>query len=211
MTNPARVILWRHGRTQWNLELRWQGQSDIEMDEVGRGQADEAAAVLVGLAPTKIVSSPLLRAQDTAGRLASRAGLAVLLDDRLMETNGGQWEGMTQSEIRQSHSADLHRWFTDSEAKAGVTGESRVEIASRFAAAVRHHSEDGGTVVFVTHGGIVRAGLLELLDLPLDRVGVFKVLNNCGWAVLDHDEATGHFRVNDYNRTAGEPLPEHHL
>lgn len=211
MTSSTRVVLLRHGRTAWNQELRWQGQSDIEMDEVGRSQAEAAAEVLAGYRPAKIVASPLHRAFTTATFLAQQTGLPVELDERFLETNGGVWEGLTQAEIRENYLAELTSWFTNSNVPAGLNGESRTTIAERFSSGVIDHVIEGETIVVVTHGGVARAGLLQLLGLPLDRVGVFRVLYNCGWAVLDRDDVTRDWRVSDYNLTAREPEDERHF
>ncbi|MSW86630.1 MAG: histidine phosphatase family protein, partial [Actinobacteria bacterium] len=66
-----RIVLWRHGRTSWNSERRFQGQTDISLDDVGREQAANAARLLTGLKPTAIISSDLERAVDTAGELSA--------------------------------------------------------------------------------------------------------------------------------------------
>ena len=67
-------MLWRHGQTQWNVEGRFQGQSDIPLDEAGEAQAQRAARLLAGLRPDLIVSSDLLRASATAAPLARLTG-----------------------------------------------------------------------------------------------------------------------------------------
>lgn len=205
------VVLLRHGRTAWNQELRWQGQTDIPLDEVGLQQAAAAAEVLAELEIAKIVSSPLQRARVTAQLLSDRRGVPVEVDPRLRETDGGLWEGMTQAEIRAQYNDELIAWFGDAAAPAGINGETRHQIAARFHAAVEHHVVPNETIVIATHGGVARAGILSLLNLPLDNVGVFKVLYNCGWAVLDHDDVTGGWRVSDYNLSASRPLPEQHI
>ncbi len=69
-----RIILWRHGRTEWNLAGRVQGQSDVPLDDVGREQAQESAARLATLGPTRILSSDLKRAADTAAVLGALCG-----------------------------------------------------------------------------------------------------------------------------------------
>jgi len=73
-------VLWRHGQTVWNAERRFQGQSDIPLDETGYAQADRAARLLSGLGPDLIVSSDLSRAASTAAALARLTGLEVTLD-----------------------------------------------------------------------------------------------------------------------------------
>lgn len=207
----TQVVIWRHGRTAWNQELRWQGRTDIQMDEVGMQQAADAAGVLADLSPAKIVSSPLVRARTTAQMLADRTGIEVEVDGRFAETDGGIWEGMTQYEIRDQYADQLAAWFRDASIPAGVNGETRHQISARFRAGVEHHVVQGGTLVVATHGGVARAGILALLDLPLDNVGVLKVLYNCGWAVLDHDDVHGGWRISDYNLSASKPLLERHI
>lgn len=209
----SRVILWRHGRTQWNAELRWQGQSDIPLDEVGLHQAEVAAAKLAEFNPTAIISSDLMRAHRTAQFLAAATGLEITLDQRLRETDGGAWEGLTQTDIHRDHAQSLADWQKDVSLPAGLHGETRGQVASRVAEAVAEHSHrmGEGTLVVATHGGAARAAIMHLLDLPMEYLSAFKVLTNCAWAVLDHDEVRNTWRISDYNITALAPLPEEHL
>ena len=82
-------MLWRHGQTVWNAERRFQGQSDIALDDVGQAQAERAARLLAALRPDLIVSSDLSRAAQTAAPLSRLTGLAVTLDKDLRERSGG--------------------------------------------------------------------------------------------------------------------------
>jgi probable phosphoglycerate mutase len=86
----TRIVIWRHGQTDWNIENRFQGHSDIPLNTVGHYQASHAAKVLAGMEPTAIVASDLMRAQQTAGALANLLKLDVRIDPRLRETNGGR-------------------------------------------------------------------------------------------------------------------------
>jgi broad specificity phosphatase PhoE len=83
-------VLWRHGRTAWNGENRFQGHLDIPLDEVGRAQAARGAALLAGLGPHALASSDLQRARDTAAELARITELEITVDRGLRETAGGQ-------------------------------------------------------------------------------------------------------------------------
>ena len=94
-----RLVMLRHGQTDFNLGSRMQGQLDTELTELGRAQAVAAAEVLAKLQPLLIVSSDLRRAYDTAVALGERTGLRVRVDDRLRETHLGDWQGMTHAEI----------------------------------------------------------------------------------------------------------------
>src|SRR5690625_6389872 len=101
---------WRHGRTEYNLQGRFQGQIDIPLDEVGFKQAESAATHLAMLEPSAIVSSDLSRAQQTALTLAERVGLEVELDAELREINAGEWEGLTRPEVLSGWGEEDHAW-----------------------------------------------------------------------------------------------------
>src|ERR1700685_4483152 len=105
-----RLVLWRHGQTAWNAERRFQGQSDIPLDETGLAQAERAARLLAGLHPDMIVCSDLIRATSTAAPLARLTGLDVTLDKDLRERHGGCWEGLTDAEIRARYPAEHATW-----------------------------------------------------------------------------------------------------
>ncbi|MGO1311176.1 MAG: histidine phosphatase family protein, partial [Brevibacterium aurantiacum] len=106
------VIFWRHGQTDYNVERRFQGQSDIPLNDLGRRQAAQAASYLSELAPELIVSSDLSRAADTADELASRLNIQVTRDDRLRETAFGQWEGHTRDELSTTWPDALEQWLS---------------------------------------------------------------------------------------------------
>ena len=91
------LVLWRHGRTSWNLEQRFQGQTDIPLDEVGEQQAKNAAQLLQHLKPAYIASSDLMRANKTGLELAKLTNLEVPKDELFRETAHGFWEGLTPS------------------------------------------------------------------------------------------------------------------
>lgn len=134
MTAPAgaaagrgrRVVLWRHGRTAWNAEGRFQGQLDVELDEEGRAQAERAGRLLASLAPTMLVSSDLRRAVDTASALARHVDLPVQVDADLRETYAGKWQGLTGVEIAARFPAEHARWTAgDPQLRVGVASPAR--------------------------------------------------------------------------------------
>ncbi|MGC2343559.1 MAG: glucosyl-3-phosphoglycerate phosphatase, partial [Mycobacterium sp.] len=94
-----RLVMLRHGQTEFNLSSRMQGQLDTELTELGRAQAVAAAAALAKDQPLLVVSSDLRRAYDTAIALQERIGIPVRADERLRETHLGDWQGMTHTEI----------------------------------------------------------------------------------------------------------------
>jgi len=204
-----RIVLWRHGRTSWNADRRFQGQTDISLDDVGREQAAKAARLLTGLRPTAIISSDLERAADTAAELSTLTGIPVRIDVRLRETYAGDWEGMVWGDIESRYASDIARWVSDPHLRPGG-GETRVEVAARMTAAISEALAElgpDGTLVVTTHGGAARAGLGALLELPPEHWSILGVLTNCAWSVLvENTSGYGQmWRLQEYN--AGT-LPE---
>lgn len=203
-----RIILWRHGRTAWNLINRFQGQADIELDEVGRGQAARAARVLAALEPAVLWSSDLSRARETAGALASLTGLEVTTDKRLREIHVGSWEGLTGDEVDRLDPELSRRLRAGEDVRRSATGESPSEVALRVAEALTELAEaapDGSTVVAASHGLAGRVGIAELVGLPAEHWRLFGGLSNCGWVSLDRHRSGRYWRIERYNATADEP------
>ena len=125
-----RLVMLRHGQTDFNLGSRMQGQLDTDLSELGRAQAVAAAEVLGKLQPLRIVSSDLRRAYDTAVMLGERTGLQVQVDQRLRETHLGDWQGLTHSEVDAEAPGARLAWREDA-TWAPHGGESRVDVAAR--------------------------------------------------------------------------------
>ncbi len=180
------MVLWRHGRTAWNAERRFQGHSDIPLDDVGQTQARLAAPMLASLNPSKIVSSDLQRARNTAQALADHTGLPMQVDPDLRETFAGGWEGLGREELQRRFGDELAAWAAGSNLAPGG-GERRSDVAARMTAAIDGALADvpsGGVLVVVTHGGSARAAIGSMLGLPADHWGILGVLSNCAWCVL---------------------------
>ncbi len=179
------VILWRHGRTEYNATRRLQGQIDIPLDEVGRWQGTTAAAALFARhTPARLVSSDLVRAFDTAGYLGELAGLEVETDVRLRERAFGDWEGLTAEEIHAGFPAEASVWSSGGSVdRPGA--ESPAQVGERVSAAVRELAEGfDGTLVLVTHGAAIALGLSALLGQdPSSWRGVAGV-DNAHWSQL---------------------------
>ena len=189
--NRQRIVLWRHGQTNWNIENRFQGHSDIPLNDVGLQQAERAAPLLLALRPSKIISSDLIRAQQTAAALAKIATLDVAIDPGLRETNGGNWEGKTGAENRAEDYDRFVNWLDGDDQPAGQTGERRSEIAARAVNAINAAlHEDVSTLIVVTHGGTARCILGKMLDMPMNQWSAIGGLSNACWTILE----SGHHR-----------------
>lgn len=211
-----RVVFWRHGRTEWNVDNRFQGATDVPLDEIGIGQAQAAAPALARMAPTAIVSSDLSRARVTAEVLGEQVGLTVATDEALRETDGGAWQGRTRAEIV-ARDPDLFRGWVAGNDVRPPGGESRDEVVARVVDCVQRHLADlpeGSTLVVVSHGGAIRGGIGGLLGLGREQWSALGVISNCAWSVLSHLELPApsgagpvlRWRLEEYN-VAANPAP----
>ena len=193
----TRLIVWRHGNTDWNREDRVQGQRDVPLNDLGRAQATAAAAALATLRPDAIVSSDLSRAADTAAALAALTGLPVAYDERLRERHFGRWQGMTLTEAEAAFPAEFARWRAGDPAP-GCDIESHDDLGKRVGEALLAAAEAhaGGTVVVTTHGGGARQGIAWLLGWPPEVPRGMAGLGNCHWAELRLGNG---WRLRSYN------------
>ena len=195
-----RLVLLRHGQTDYNVAGRMQGHLDSVLTAVGLEQAAVAAPALAALGPDRMVSSDLRRAADTAEVVGAACGLPVKFDARLRETHLGQWQGMTHSEVEAIYPGGIQSWRSSPEC-APPGGETRVEVATRAAQVVGELDAAGhDTAVLCTHGGLI-AGLTPLLlELPVAGWPVFAGISNCHWTVLRR-RSPG-WRLESYNTAA---------
>ena len=189
--SARRVILLRHGRTAYNAEHRFQGQTDIPLDEVGLGQAKQVADALfalIGAEPVSIVSSDLSRARSTAEPVAARFGVPVAEDPRLREIYAGEWQGLLRDEMVARWPDDHAAWVRgDLDVRIGG-GESRTDAGLRASAAIAEAEasiEDGETLICVAHGGCLKAAVPQLLGTTWPWPAV-EGLRNAHWAELQN-------------------------
>lgn len=186
------VIFWRHGQTDYNVEGRFQGQTDIPLNAVGLSQAAAAAVHLAEYAPEVIVSSDLSRAAVTADALAARLGIEASRDARLRETGFGVWEGHTRAELADRWAAELAVWASGADV-APPGGESRSQSGLRGAAAIRDivSSTDAQSIAVVAHGAVLRSAAEVLLGMDgSGRAGRIAGLGNCGHGEFTFNGAT---------------------
>jgi glucosyl-3-phosphoglycerate phosphatase len=200
-----RLILLRHGQTDYNVDGRMQGHIDSHLTDAGHEQAAEAAPVLASLAPDRLVSSDLRRAVDTAEVVGAACGLPVKFDLRLRETHLGLWQGHTVAEIERDYPGAIATWRSDP-AWAPPEGESRIDVVARSRPVVDEldaelADSDGvsETVLLVAHGGLIAGLVTGLLDLPPSAWPSFGGLGNCRWAVLARRDDHPRWRLAGYN------------
>lgn len=184
----ARLVIWRHGQTDWNAEHRWQGQADVPLNDLGRAQARAAAPSLAGYGLTHLFSSDLSRARETAQILGRLVDLPVACDARLREIDVGNWSGRTKDQIGIEFTQVLVAEEAGRDVVRGRTGESVRQVAARTATALAEIAAsvpDGAVVGIVMHGLAARVGAFELMGLAPDQAKAFRGLENCAWLVLD--------------------------
>ncbi|KGI68988.1 histidine phosphatase family protein [Mycolicibacterium rufum] len=195
-----RLVMLRHGQTEFNAGSRMQGQLDTDLSDLGREQAVAAAEVLAKRQPLLIISSDLRRALDTAVALGDRCGQPVNIDARLRETHLGDWQGMTHLEVDDVAPGARLAWREDAR-WAPHGGESRVDVADRSLPLVRELvagqpewgvEDPDRPVVLVAHGGLIAALTAALLHLPVDNWPVLGGMGNASWVQLaGHTRAGG--------------------
>jgi broad specificity phosphatase PhoE len=162
----TRVLLVRHGQSEWNADGRWQGQADPPLTDLGRAQAHHAARALGTV--DAIVASDLQRAAETAAILAGELGVGPLvLDPDLRERDAGEWSGLTRAEIDR----DWPGYLGDGERRRPPGWEPDDALWARATAAlVRIHDlVPGGEAIAVTHGGLVYV-LEATFGVPFERI-----------------------------------------
>lgn len=182
----TRFILIRHGVTDWNVEGRYQGQSDVSINERGYQQAIEVASILKPSKPSTIFSSDLKRARETADAIAGVLELPIHVDPRLREIHLGKWEGMLFEQIKAAYSDLLKLRKLDPRTVSAPGGETveqvRIRVMSAIDDIVKTHPNE--TVVLVSHGvplailkALSKGALLEKVwDLIPENVTPFEIL-----------------------------------
>ena len=177
----TRICFVRHGETDWNVEKRIQGHTDIQLNDKGRAQALAMAFNAAHVSFKAIYSSDLVRAVDTATALAEREGQEIRLLAQLRERNFGIFQGITAAEGEQRYPEAYKRYTARDPHYDFETGESMLDFAARVAEAVdwmvRHHT--GQTIAAVTHGGVLDILFRKATGRPLHTPRDFKI-PNCG-------------------------------
>jgi broad specificity phosphatase PhoE len=183
---------------------RGQGHADISLDDVGRAQAAAVAPVLAALSPTRLWSSDLTRARETAAYVAELTGLPVETDPRLREYDIGVRSGLTLAGFAERFPQEYAAWLADDETLLVEGAESTQQVRDRVAPALAEcvaALEAGQTGIAVLHGACLRVGLLSLLGWPWELAGTLRGMENCGYAVLTEHPEKGGLRLASYNET----------
>lgn len=179
----------RHGQTAWNQARRLQGRTDVPLDDHGRAQADEAGRILAREGWSRVVTSPLSRAVETASIINGHVGAAdVEVDESLIERHYGKAEGLVVDEA-------LQQWPNGDFPAA----ERWDDLAARSSAALRSLLDHGEPAIAVAHGTFIRAGVEALTGWECPRI------QNCQ-IVLLRPEAAGTFTAQFVDGDVFDPV-----
>ena len=169
----------RHGNTQWNLENRIQGHTDVPLCELGRSRVRTLATELSKTSFSAVYSSDLSRTVETAQIIVNGSGVAVQTNPDLREFSYGDWEGLTLDEVQARDASGYAQRFNQSDVDfAAPGGESAIQLLSRVRRFYRSTSDRHGPdedVLVTAHGGSIRALALCLLGLPEELFWRFRV------------------------------------
>lgn len=217
--NGPRLLLVRHGETEWNRQGQFQGQIDVPLNEHGREQARKAAEFLKGVELNFAVSSPMLRPKETAEIiLQHHPDVPLTLEDGLKEISHGLWEGKYEREIETSFPGLLTQWKTAPEAVQMPEGENLQQVWERARITWRSIvASMTGTGIVVAHDAVNKAILCLLFDLGPEHFWSFKQGNGAvtvidypkgvdGAPVLQAMNITTHLSSSIFDQTAAGAL-----
>lgn len=198
--SDRRIVVVRHGVTDWNREGRFQGHLDPPLSDSGRHEARLAGERLAAddaMRPRRIVSSSLARAAQTAEAIGRASGTSVELDPRLIEIGQGEWEGRTHAEL-EVHDAERYRAWRSASGIRQPPGGEPIEAAGERVRSVLDDltASDAWPVCVVSHGGTLRILAHQLLELADGSLRAMDVDNAAiGSAVL----IAGRWRLERWN------------
>jgi phosphoserine phosphatase len=184
-----RILLVRHGETEWNRQQRFQGQIDVPLNPKGQDQARCAAEFLQSVPIARAFSSPMLRPKETAEKILSKhPNLVLEYIDELKEISHGLWEGKFEHEIEAEFPGELLRWQQTPGTVQMPEGENLQQVWDRVATAWQQmvdHIAPGATALVVAHDAVNKAILCQIFNLDPASFWLFKQ-GNGGVSVIDY-------------------------
>lgn len=200
----TKIILTRHGQTEWNARPRFHGRVDLALSEAGIEQAratSKRIRATLGWKPSAVYTSPMRRCAVTGQIICEPFGLTVEPIDGLNDIDYGKWQGLTRHEVKTHWPAEFQIWSHTPHLSKLPDGETLQEVLARASSTVddilRRHPND--TIVLVGHGGVNRVILLHALGLSLSRYWCL-AQNMCAISELNFSPRSG-FAIRLINDT----------
>ena len=183
----SRIILVRHGETNWNKEGRFQGQIDIPLNEKGKDQASKASKYLEEIKFTKAFSSSMKRPYETAKIILKNKNIKIEKIQSLVEISHGLWEGKLEEEIKLSWPEMLKDWHEKPESVTMPNGESIKQVSDRTISAwnqICNSQQENDTTLLVAHDAVNKTLICHILGLSYSDIWMIKQ-GNGGITVID--------------------------
>lgn len=205
-----RVVLVRHGQTEWNAAMRNQGHIDIPLDEVGREQSRKLATSLKECTFDAIFCSDMSRTIETAKVIASATNSGNLIEDpRLRERNYGEWEGKTREEIAAKEAGHLEKYRSDPAFYAPTGGETGIEVYTRCSSFLWEllQKYPKGNILIVSHGGTIANLIAALIGGSPATASCFRIMNASITEIeISENKRRTLLRYNDVSHLDSKPL-----
>jgi broad specificity phosphatase PhoE len=207
-----KILLVRHGQTDWNDIQKFQGTTDIPLNEAGLAQAEAVARRVAGWPVDVVYVSPLTRARQTADLIAAAHGQSPVVMEELKEVNFGSWEGLHYKTLTEQKDKALLKWIADPFFCIPEGGEDWTSIKRRAERVVQRvlDSQHRHTVI-VSHGGIMKALLVAFLDFDPHTVWKINALNCSLTGIEVREYETALIFANDClhlkETRSNDPLP----
>lgn len=198
----TRLLLVRHGETVWNADAVYRGRSEVPLSNTGRRQAVPLGRSLAEEGVTALYTSPLTRARETAEAVAQAARLTAQVEDDLTDLDCGEWEGLSDGEVRERYPELRRAWLTTPHLVRLPGGESLDEVSVRVGRVLERVLAASGAVVLVSHRVVHKVAICALLgldnshfwDVRLDVAGITEFECTSSRRVLVRHNDTGHLR-----------------
>ncbi len=212
MAGTTRILLARHGQTEWNLEYKFQGKTNTKLTDIGKSQAQALADRLASWPFEIIYSSPLDRAMYTSQVIARARNIDVIALPELQEINFGTWEGHSIKALQTEQRELFSKWRADPFFNMPPGAETWEKLYNRLSRAVKTILDgQQKNIIVISHGGIMRALYSVLLGFNPHKVWNNEI-SNCGmsgiemrsgrpWLIFANDDL--HIRAGE----AGKNLP----
>lgn len=198
-----KLYLIRHGQTDWNIQGKIQGSHDIPLNETGRKQARMLAEGMDSRPVTKIFSSTLKRAVETAKMIGDRQKVDIYLVPGLIEVEFGQWEGMTWQEIQAQYPAEYERWSINPVDVAPPGGETQMEVMTRVAGAVETvmgMTDKREDIAVVSHGATMAYIVAYLMRNHPEESEI--IVENASITTVNYNPLTQDYMLLEVNDTS---------
>lgn len=194
--DEKKILLLRHGVTDWNAKLRFQGRTDIPLNTEGEAQASSVHSRVMAWKPEVVMVSPLGRAKRTAQIVTGLPQDALLIVDELIEISFGNWEGKGLLELKDDK--EYKAWMDSPSSVSVANSEPIGDVMDRVGVVLEKIIEtEAERFLLVSHGGTLRALIAKALGVPLDAMWKYFAFDNCALSGLTYKK--GRFILKFYN------------